>query len=83
MADHPDFEAARERLEEIVGHRDKSEPCPIINAILATTGALAVLVDWPKLLEAGERAGRVRSEHTHGDPPNTFGHRYWRLPSDG
>lgn len=50
-----------------------------LDAILATTDALAVLVDWPALLEAGKRAGRVRSEHTHGDPPNTFGYRYWRL----
>ena len=40
-----------------------------LDAILATHDALAVVVDWPELLAAGERAGKVEQIHLEGFGP--------------
>lgn len=68
-------EEARERL---VQHcRGPWQPSLSLDAILATLDALAVLVDWPALLEAGERAGKVERI------VNTWGFTVWRLAMPG
>ena len=55
----------------------------ILDAILATTDALAALVDWPSLLAAGERAGRVGVPHL-GDPGwRNYGVRLVPDPQEG
>lgn len=64
-------EAALERLERRLGTELHDHALSVnavdayfksctLDAILSTTHALAVLVTWPKLLEAGERAGKVK-----------------------
>lgn len=68
-------EEARERLATVISHTYGSDPesVTVIYAILATVDALAALVDWPALLAAGERAGKVeRLEFSEGQPWPTW-----------
>ena len=52
-ADRMTEEEARERLAFYATFSDA------VDQIINAHDALAVLVDWPKLLEAGERVGRM------------------------
>ena len=48
-------------------------------SILATTAALAVLLDPSAMLKAFEKAGKVKWHQTGGDPPMTHGIRRWEI----